>query len=228
MSGSKSKKTCKFVFKRGANKGKKCGRPCVSTYCFAHNKNNLKYKKNYNTQACKKNKEKKLTDKLEKLFNTKDLTKLPNLENLQFKVLHYRDEINRLIKLRLGHMDILKEDNMDIKKEYDKIVNILNEKLKLKFVCTGEGNEVKKWIDKEGNKFTTINACDCDNCIDFREAENKPIFFPYTDKITLLDTKYKKTTKKIKELKEKRHNTLEVISAIEKILSQKKNETIDD
>lgn len=221
MSGSKAKKTCKFVYKRGAKEGQKCGRACVSTFCFAHNKKNLEYKKKYNGKTSKDKKSKKIKEKIDRLFKIKDIANLPNLDNLKIKNLNIMSEVNRLIKIKLGQMQILQEDNEGIKKEFNKLIDILENKLKNKYPCTGSGEVIKKWTDKNGHKCKTSSICDCDNCIDYRHKSNQPLFFPYTDKLTLLGAKYKKNNKKIKELKEKREFVSEQIKAIEQIIEDK-------
>jgi hypothetical protein len=225
MPGSKTTQTCKFIIKRGPKKGKPCGKACMSIYCKNHNKNRLAYSKKYNTNISKENKEKKFKQKLESLFKISDINKLPDLNNLKIKKLNLGSEINRLTKVKLGCMVLLKEKDDDIKKEFNKIMEIEATKLKNKYKCIypAEAQNKYSFTDRAGIKYEGSLPCDCENCIDLRQKQTQPLFCPYTGKASLITKKYKSVTKKINQLKEKYKFTTKQIEAIEQIIEDKSN-----
>lgn len=122
----KNKKcTCKFIFKKGPNKGKKCGKNCYDDFCKDHKK-----KKINNTKliVCK-NRDKKFFDKVNNILS---LNYEADDEQLTFS---YLTKSNLLSKV-YNHKMSLDEFNNNIERTFiiqNKINSILREYYCLKY-----------------------------------------------------------------------------------------------
>lgn len=154
-SKTQKKITCQHVFTLGDRKGKKCGKGCRDGYC----KNHKKAKKEYKTKWFQEQQQKKKAllndDAVNKIYDCKDINKLPSISKLEKRKWLYRNSYLYNMKKLIGY-NIKNEINQDQRIEILKIF----EKGKCK--CVDSYEPTQEEIDKYKDEYLISEIPDFD------------------------------------------------------------------
>lgn len=117
------KKGCQYKFKQGTKKGKLCKKGCRGRYCKDHKPKKQQYLKQYYRQKQVEKKNYKLNLQLKKIKDTTDILKLPDDQQYEQQLCKLKYEAIYLTKKKLGVRKVLKYDDEEFMKKFDKVIN---------------------------------------------------------------------------------------------------------
>lgn len=126
MPGSKTSKKvvikkCKYICKKGPNKGNKCSKNCKNNdYCKDHNPKRLNYKQKRNNKIKEDSYENRINDKINEIKQITNIYDLPDQTSMMLKLRNYQNEGVILVKRVNGIMIFLGKETEEslINKKY--------------------------------------------------------------------------------------------------------------